>query len=90
MLLVLKTSFVITSYSIHYTKLYEPRKYKSPEEFDAKVEEYADYCKEQDEPVTWTGLALFLGFCSRQSIDEYLQYDGFSDSVKRAKRNNFV
>jgi len=62
-----------------------PRKYKSPEEFDAKVEEYAAYCKEQDEPVTWTGLALFLGFCSRQSIDEYLQYDGFSDSVKRAK-----
>lgn len=62
-----------------------PRKYDTPEQFDAKVEEYQDYCKENKEPVTWTGLALFLGFSSRQSIDEYLQYDGFSDSVKRAK-----
>ena len=62
-----------------------PRKFKSPEEFDAKVEEYRWYCKEEGEPVTWTGLALYLGFSSRQSIDEYLNYDGFSDSVKRAK-----
>jgi len=62
-----------------------PRLYATPEEFDAKVEEYRWYCDEQKEPVTWTGLALFLGFSSRQSIDEYLKYDGFSDSVKRAK-----
>lgn len=62
-----------------------PRKYHTPDDFDRKVEEYYAYCKEEGEPVTWTGLALFLGFSSRQSIDEYLQYDGFSDSVKRAK-----
>jgi len=62
-----------------------PRKYETPEAFDAKVEEYQLYCVENNEPVTWTGLALYLGFSSRQSIDEYLQYDGFSDSVKRAK-----
>ena len=62
-----------------------PRYYQTPEEFDAKVDEYRWYCKEEDEPVTWTGLALFMGFSSRQSIDEYQKYDGFSDSVKRAK-----
>jgi hypothetical protein len=62
-----------------------PRLYKSPEEFDAKVEAYQDYCKETGEPVTWTGLALFMGFAARACIDEYANYDGFSYSVKRAK-----
>ena len=62
-----------------------PRKYDSPEEFDIKVDEYYRHCRATGEPITWTGLALYLGFSSRQSIDEYLNYDGFSDSVKRAK-----
>lgn len=62
-----------------------PRLYKSPEEFDKKVEEYQDYCKETKEPVTWTGLALFMGFAQRACIDEYQNYEGFSNSVKRAK-----
>ena len=62
-----------------------PRLYQSPEDFDTKVVEYHEYCKEVGEPVTWTGLALYLGFSSRQSIDEYQKYEGFSDSVKRAK-----
>lgn len=62
-----------------------PRLYSSPEAFDAKVLEYQAYCKAEGEPVTWTGLALFMGFSSRVSIDEYLKYDGFSYSVKRAK-----
>lgn len=67
------------------SKVGRPRLYDSPEAFDAKVEEYARYCEQKEEPVTWTGLALYLGFSSRQSIDEYLKYSGFSDSVKRAK-----
>lgn len=62
-----------------------PRLYKTPEEFEAKVLEYQQYCEDKKEPVTWTGLALFLGFSSRQSIDEYAKYEGFSDVVKRAK-----
>lgn len=62
-----------------------PRLYQSPEAFDAKVDAYYHSCKETGEPITWTGLALYLGFSSRQSIDEYQEYDGFSDSVKRAK-----
>ena len=62
-----------------------PRKYKSPEEFDAAVDAFVSECKETDEPITWTGVALALGFTSRGAIDEYLHYDGFSHSVKRAK-----
>lgn len=62
-----------------------PRMFSSPEAFDQKVIEYQEYCKEENEPVTWTGLALFMGFSSRQSIDEYQKYTEFSDSVKKAK-----
>lgn len=62
-----------------------PRLYDSPEAFESKVYEYQKHCEESGEPVTWTGLALFLGFASRQSIDEYAKYQGFSDAVKKAK-----
>lgn len=62
-----------------------PRIYDTPQEFDDKVDQYYQHCKATEEPITWTGLALYLGFSSRQSIDEYMKYDGFSDSVKRAK-----
>lgn len=62
-----------------------PRHYNTPEEFDAKVDKYYQHCKATEEPITWTGLAIYLGFSSRQSIDEYLNYPGFSDSVRRAK-----
>jgi hypothetical protein len=62
-----------------------PRKISSPEEFDAKVDAYVQACRAEQEPVTWTGMALALGFTSRQAIDEYGRYPGFSDSVKRAK-----
>ncbi len=62
-----------------------PRKYSSPDEFDAKVNEYIAICVANEEPITWTGMALHLGFSSRSEIDNYLEYDGFSHSVKRAK-----
>lgn len=62
-----------------------PRLYETPEEFESKVFEYQAHCKETKEPVTWTGLALFLGFSSRQAINMYEDYDGFYDVVKRAK-----
>lgn len=62
-----------------------PRYYATPEEFDARVDAYLEHCKAEKEPILWTGMALFLGFSSRQSIDEYAKYPGFSDSVKRAK-----
>lgn len=62
-----------------------PRHYATPEQFESKVYEYQQHCKDANEPVTWTGLALFLGFSSRQSINEYEKYEGFSDVVKKAK-----
>lgn len=62
-----------------------PRLYESPEAFDAMVNLYVATAKAEGARLTWTGLALFLGFSSRQAIDQYLEYDGFYDSVKRAK-----
>ena len=61
------------------------RHYSSPDEFDAAVDCYVDNMLAQERPLTWTGLALALGFSCRSSIDEYIKYDGFSYSVKRAK-----
>lgn len=62
-----------------------PRKYKSPEEFDAAVDKHRAECVANEEPLTWTGLALALGFSGRKEMDNYLGYEGFSHSVKRAK-----
>jgi len=62
-----------------------PRKISDSSEFDRLTDEYIERCRENSAPITWTGLALYLGFSSRQAIDEYASYEGFSDSVKRAK-----
>ena len=62
-----------------------PRIYTSPDDFDNMVDSYVVFCVEKEEPITWTGLALYLGFSHRRSIDEYQYYEGFSHSVKRAK-----
>lgn len=62
-----------------------PRHYDNPSDFDARVDEFYQHCITTGEPITWTGLALFMGFACRAAIDEYAKYDGFSYSVKRAK-----
>ena len=62
-----------------------PRAISSPAEMDQKVDSYIKMCRDNDEPILLTGMILSLGLCSRESFDEYLKYDGFSDSVKRAK-----
>lgn len=62
-----------------------PRVIASPEEFDQRVDAYVAKCRQDDEPVTFTGMALALGFCARQSLYDYQGYPGFSDSVKRAR-----
>ncbi len=68
-------------------KIGRPRKIDSPETMDRLVDEYIAKCQnpENVQPITLTGLILALGLSSRESLDEYLEYDGFSDSVKRAK-----
>jgi len=62
-----------------------PRTIKSPEEMDRLVDSYIKMCRDAEEPILLTGMILSLGLSSRESFDEYLTYDGFSDSVKRAK-----
>lgn len=62
-----------------------PKHYDTPEAFDAKVNEYVSTRSAEGKPLSWTGLALHMGFGGRSCIDEYANYDGFSYSVKRAK-----
>ena len=61
-----------------------PRIIDSPEHFDQLVDQYVLDCFEEKEPVTITGMALYLGFASKQSFYDYGKRDGFSCSVKRA------
>lgn len=61
------------------------KKYPTPEEFDAAVDAYVQECKDEGKPVTWTGLALGMGFGGRFNIDQYAHYPGFEHSVQRAR-----
>ena len=62
-----------------------PRKYNSVEELQSEIDNYYQMCKDEDEPLTITGLALYLGFESRQSILDYEKNDDFSCTIKRAR-----
>lgn len=54
--------------------------YSSPEEFEAKIEEYFDV-----EPLTTVGgLAYHLGFVSRDQIEDYKKRPEYSSIIKRA------
>lgn len=65
-----------------------PSKYDSPEQLEKKCEEYFEQFTEQDADSpnypTVTGLALFLGFCDRQSLYDYREKQEFSAIIKRA------
>jgi len=50
------------------------------EAFAKKVDEYF----ETQKPITWSGLALYLGFESRQSLQDYKDKEGFSYPIKKA------
>lgn len=71
-----------------------PAKYKNAEELNNKIIEYfesyinCDF-KEEKQPVlghkpTITGLALYLGFESRQSFYDYIKKEEFSYVLKKA------
>ena len=63
-----------------------PAHYDTPEEFAAAAQDYFDYCNEVGVKATVTGLTLYLGFCSRSSLDAYeAKGEEFKYSVKRAK-----
>lgn len=58
-----------------------PPVWTDPEAFEKAVEEYFNT---HDVNPTWTGLALHLGFESRQSLQDYKTKDGFSYPIKKA------
>ena len=62
-------------------KIGAPRKYKTREELEEAVEDYIS----QNETLTLTGLALSLGFESRQSIYDNEKNGEFSYTIKRAR-----
>lgn len=68
-----------------------PRAIPSPEEFDRRVALYLEQLMTSNEKdgtklyPTLTGLIIALGLSSRNSLDEYLNYEGFGDCVRRAK-----
>ena len=57
------------------------RKYLTPDEMQEQIELY--FTTEDD--VTITGIALFLGFESRQSLYDYEKMEGYSYIIKRAR-----
>lgn len=62
-----------------------PALYNSPEELQEKVNQYLEEVDLSQRTVT--GLALFLGFESRQSLYDYEQDSQFSYIIKKAKLN---
>jgi hypothetical protein len=62
-----------------------PAHYDTPEEFAAACQDYFDWCMQSATKTTITGLALYLGFCSRSSLDDYVDKQEFSFIAKRAK-----
>ena len=74
-----------------------PLKFKSPEELQAKIDDYYEWAKENKKHITITGLAWFLD-TNRQTLLRYEEEDSellksvsedvrqaFRDTVKRAK-----
>lgn len=64
----------------------KPPIYSSSEELSDKINEYFEYCEDNVDKVTVTGLALYLGFCTRKSLDDYEgKDDEYLYIIKRAK-----
>jgi len=61
-----------------------PATWTDPEAFGNKVEEYFTTCEIDKTNPTWSGLALYLGFESRQSLQDYKSKPDFSYPIKKA------
>ena len=62
-----------------------PPKFSSPEEFKEAADSYFTLCEAKDKVPTVNGLALALGFNSRQSLLNYAEKPEFVDVVKTAR-----
>ncbi len=61
-----------------------PPIWDDPERFEQAVEAYFVESEIAKSNPTWTGLALHLGFESRQSLQDYKEKDQFSYPIKKA------
>lgn len=59
--------------------------FETPEEMQAKIDQYFNEIADSEGNITITGLVLYLGFCSRQSFYDYENKEDFSYTVKRAR-----
>lgn len=62
-----------------------PPMISSPEEMQEKIDQYFKECDKKKRPYTVPGLALALGFSTRQSLLDYAEKDEFVDTIKKAK-----
>ena len=62
-----------------------PPKFTDPDILDDMVDGYIAECEVSEEPLTITGLALYLGFSDKCSLYDYQKKDEFSHSIKRAR-----
>lgn len=58
-----------------------PAVWDDPEAFETEVDKYFNNPEINH---TWTGLAIHLGFESRQSLEDYKKKEGFSYPIKKA------
>jgi hypothetical protein len=61
-----------------------PRIYNDENELQEEIIKYFEQTTETKERPTVTGLALFLGFASKQSLYDYEKNERFSYPIKRA------
>lgn len=68
-------------------KIGRPKKYPTPESFMQAVDDFVTRCKLSDppRPVTWSGLALGMGFHGRRELDGYGEYDGYKRAYDYAR-----
>lgn len=62
-----------------------PPHFESPELLHLECQAYFEKCEADRIKTTITGLALYLGFCSRSSLEDYCKKEEFSYIIKRAK-----
>jgi len=74
-------------FALGLTNSGRPPLFDSPKELLSRITEYFDLIEEPEslEPLTITGLCLFLGFESRQSFYDYEKKEEYTYIIKRAR-----
>ena len=62
-----------------------PKKFKSVEDLQERIDRYFTDCEENEEPVTVTGLCIWLD-TTRDVLMDYQNDDEFSNTIKKAKQ----